>query len=304
MTTNETGKEKKKVLPLPKSYKEFYPKNYIKQNNSSTQKKPEEFVPSKKKESSKFHPKYYTSKNKFNDNKIKNKYEDDYSEDEYSGLASKNIPRNENNKPKKFIRLSEDYNDFRTKWKTEMCHYWEMYGTCKYGNSCAFAHGSDELNKRKMSSNYKTKLCKQFFELGYCAYGVRCQFSHKKIKESPENKENKISYTKILNEFNGGNNLISHEIIKRPRLMTFEDITKSAQETKEKNRLALYEDILEIKKKENEDPERVFSEETNDENSISIELNNLINDDIEENFEFNIDDYYYNNKNEENEEEK
>ena len=86
--------------------------------------------------------------------------------------------------------------------------------------------------------------------------------------------------------------------------MTFEDITKSAQETKEKNRLALYEDILEIKKKENEDPERVFSEETNDENSISIELNNLINDDIEENFEFNIDDYSYNNKNEENEEEK
>jgi len=185
-----------------------------------------------------------------------------------------------------------------------MCHYWEMYGTCKYGNSCAFAHGSDELNKRKMSSNYKTKLCKQFFELGYCAYGVRCQFSHKKIKESPEDEENKISYTKILNEFNGGNNLISHEIIKRPRLMTFEDITKSAQETKEKNRLALYEDILEIKKKENEDPERVFSEETNDENSISIELNNLINDDIEENFEFNIDDYSYNNKNEENEGEK
>ena len=31
--------------------------------------------------------------------------------------------------------------------------------------------------------------------------------------------------------------------------MTFEDITKSAQEIKEKNRLALYEDILEIKKK-------------------------------------------------------
>ena len=59
-----------------------------------------------------------------------------------------------------------------------------------------------------------------------------------------------------------------------------------------------------LKKKENEDPERVFSEETNDENSISIELNNLINDDIEENFEFNIDDYSYNNKNEENEGEK
>ena len=81
--------------------------------------------------------------------------------------------------------------------------------------------------------------------------------------------------------------------------MTFEDITKSAQEIKEKNRLALYEDILEIKKKENEDPERVFSEETNDENSISNDINNLLNDDNEEKFfEFNIDDYTYNNNNE------
>ena len=87
--------------------------------------------------------------------------------------------------------------------------------------------------------------------------------------------------------------------------MTFEDITKSAQEIKEKNRLALYEDILEIKKKENEDPERVFSEETNDENSISNDINNLLNDDDEENlFEFNIDDYTYNNNNNENKEEK
>ena len=156
-----------------------------------------------------------------------------------------------------------------------------------------------------MSSNYKTKLCKQFFELGYCAYGVRCQFSHKKLKEQNKEEENKISYTKILNEFNNNNNLISHEIIKRPRLMTFEDITKSVQEIKEKNRLALYEDILEIKKKENEDPERVFSEETNDENSISNDINNLLNDDDEENFfEFNIDDYTYNNNNNENKEEK
>ena len=171
-----------------------------------------------------------------------------------------------------------------------MCHYWEMYGSCKYGNACAFAHGSDELNKRKMSSNYKTKPCKQFFEIGYCTYGVRCQFSHKIATKEIE-EENKISYLKILKEFNDNNNLISHEIIKRPRLMTFEDITKSGKETKEKNRLALYEDILELKK---EEPEKVFSEDTNDGNSVS---------DCEENFEFNIDDYTY-NENEENSEDK
>ena len=303
MLLNELTKEKIKELPLPKSYKEFYPKNYTKKSNPAPIKLSLE-NPLNKKETPLFYPKSYKQKNKFNDNKIQNKYEED-SEDDYSGLASKNIPYpKKEKKQKNFTRFSEDYNDFKTKWKTEICHYWEMYGTCKYGNTCAFAHGTEELNKRKMSSNYKTKLCKQFFELGYCAYGVRCQFSHKKLKEPQKEEENKISYTKILNEFNDNNNLISHEIIKRPRLMTFEDITKSAQEIKEKNRLALYEDILEIKKKENEDPERVFSEETNDENSISNYINNLLDDDNEEKFfEFNIDDYTY-DKNSENKEEK
>ena len=295
MTTK--GKEKNTELPIPKTFSEFYPKNYIKKNPKQSF---EDYIPSKKKEKEKgkespsfFYPKFRGNKNKFNINQTQSRKkeetkEEDYSEDEYSGLASK---LKEKKEKKNFIKYSEDHNDFKTKWKTEMCHYWEMYGSCKYGNSCAFAHGSDELNKRKMSSNYKTKPCKQFFEIGYCTYGVRCQFSHKLTKEKEKkeieiDKENKISYLKILKEFNDQNNLISHEIVKRPRLMTFEDITKSGKEMKEKNRLALYEDILEIKKKENE-AEKVFSQDTNDEE--------------EEDFEFNIDDYTY-NENEENNE--
>ena len=295
-------KELPKEIPLPKTYKEFYPKNYIKKENQPS--KPntfEEYIPTKKKETPFYFPKYhYHQKNKFNDTKkYEREVDEEYSEDDYSGLASKNYNNNNNNNntlsyKKNLVKFSEDHNDFKTKWKTEMCHYWEMHGTCKYGNSCAFAHGSEELNKRKMSSNYKTKLCKQFFELGYCAYGVRCQFSHK-VKKDTEEEKNKISYMKILNEFNNNKKLISHEIVKRPRLMTFEDITKSKQEMNEKNRLALYEDIMEIKKKENEDPDKVFSEDTNDGNSISNELNNLINDDLEENFEFYFDDINSNN---------
>ena len=31
------------------------------------------------------------------------------------------------------------------KYKTELCHRWTMYGTCKYGSHCAFAHGEEEL---------------------------------------------------------------------------------------------------------------------------------------------------------------
>ena len=80
-----------------------------------------------------------------------------------------------------------------------------------------------------------------------------CQFSHKLLKECEEKKDdekNEVSYLKILNEFNNSSNQISNEIIKRPRLMTFENIASCTLDEKEKNRLELYEDILAIKKKE------------------------------------------------------
>ena len=104
-------------------------------------------------------------------------------EEEYKGLMChypikhfKNIDNIHYNEKEKL----EEFNNFRTKWKTEICRNWEMYGECKYGNNCSFAHGDSELKQRKISFNYKTKPCKQFFELGYCSYGIRCQFSHKK----------------------------------------------------------------------------------------------------------------------------
>ena len=47
-------------------------------------------------------------------------------EDEYAGLAAKKLP-NEKQKPSYYgIKKSGDTNDFKTKWKTEICHYWEM----------------------------------------------------------------------------------------------------------------------------------------------------------------------------------
>ena len=238
----EAKTEKNRQLPLPKKYSEFYPKNYTKKEQSIKIKHPLE------KESASFYPKSYTKKSP----QKNSENGDDLSDDDYSGLACKNHNNNENkkfqsHKPKKSHRNSEDYNnyyhnnDYKSKWKTEMCHYWEMYGTCKFGSSCAFAHGAEELNKRKMTLNYKTKLCKQFFELGYCTYGIRCQFSHKLLIENEE--DNKISYLKILNEFNNSNE-ISHEVVKRPRLMTFEDICKCGNEIKEKNRLECLHIIL------------------------------------------------------------
>ena len=180
-------------------------------------------------------------------------------EEEYKGLMChypikhfKNIDNIHYNEKEKL----EEFNNFRTKWKTEICRNWEMYGECKYGNNCSFAHGDSELKQRKISFNYKTKPCKQFFELGYCSYGIRCQFSHKKADFLRDKNEkngiccdnNKISYLKIIKEFlSDDNNNISLELVKRPRLKTFENITRCSLQESENSKLQLYEDIINIK---------------------------------------------------------
>ena len=170
-------------------------------------------------------------------------------EDEYQGLMyySKN-----NDIDNFYYYMEKDNNNnyknnFQTKWKTEICRYWDIYGQCKFGDNCAFAHGDSELKARKMTFNYKTKPCKQFFELGYCSYGSRCQFSHKNEDLKNADKNNKISYLKIIKEFLSSDNEISHELVKRPRLMTFEKIIGSTLEESEKSKLELYEDIINIK---------------------------------------------------------
>ena len=168
----------------------------------------------------------------------------------------------------------DESNNFKTKWKTELCHYWEMYGQCKYGENCAFAHGDSELKKRKLTFNYKTKPCKQFFEQGYCSYGSRCQFSHKKeeLKNDEEKEKEKVSYLKIIEELLSEENTISHELIKRPRLLTFEQITHCSSEERRKSRLQLYEDIIKLKNdksKKDKNKSYKLSEDTSSNSNIS-----------------------------------
>ena len=205
-------------------------------------------------------------------------------EDEYQGLIYQvpisNPINSENNYYYKQKEKVDDFNNFKTKWKTEMCRYWEMYGQCKYGNNCAFAHGDSELKKRKLSFNYKTKPCKQFFELGYCSYGIRCQFSHKKEDSMQDN--NKISYLKILKEFlSDENNNISHELIKRPRLKTFENITSCSLQERVNSKLKLYEDINNIKTDiycKNEKHSKMKNSEDSFYTNFSSDNNENIND--------------------------
>ena len=192
----------------------------------------------------------------FNLNTTKNNYDKEMLyEDEYQGLIYRQIyPDINANTIYYYLERDrrDEYNNFKTKWKTEICRYWEMYGECKYGDNCAFAHGDSELKQRKMTFNYKTKPCKQFFEIGYCSYGTRCQFRHKKEdlkdqKKETQDKNNNISYLKIIEELLSEDNNISHELIKRPRLMTFENITHCTLEESKNSKLQLYKDIINLK---------------------------------------------------------
>ncbi|KAJ1992872.1 hypothetical protein GGI25_002690 [Coemansia spiralis] len=62
-------------------------------------------------------------------------------------------------------------------YKTEPCQNWALYGTCRYGNLCKFAHGMNEQRSRLRHPMYKTSLCKDF-PLGKCTFGNRCNFAH------------------------------------------------------------------------------------------------------------------------------
>jgi hypothetical protein len=251
------------------------------------------YLHSKKKYSKKAKP-FYTSKKRYyqdekeispnkknfttgkDDNEPEIVYEDEYQDLMYH-------PKNHNWDGINYYlekEKNEDYNNFRTKWKTEICRNWEMYGQCKFGDSCAFAHGDSELKKRKLTFNYKTKPCKQFFELGYCSYGCRCQFSHKKEdfkKEIGSINDEEVSYLKIIKEFLSDDNQISHELVKRPRLMTFEKITSSTVEESENSKLQLYEVIINIKKNnsnKNNNLKFKLSVDSNHTNDVSSDTNN------------------------------
>jgi len=162
-------------------------------------------------------------------------------EDEYINISYKNNSKIQNSYFQNNItnnkKIENEYNNFKIKFKTEICHFWEMNGYCKYENNCAFAHGELELKNRKLSFNYKTKPCKQFFEIGFCSYGSRCQFSHKKDYKIS------VNYLKILTDFLYIEK-ISENILLKPRLFIFESLAHSNLKQLKDNRIQLYDDLL------------------------------------------------------------
>ena len=128
--------------------------------------------------------------------------------------------------------------DFKIKFKTELCKYYEANQYCPYGDKCAYAHGKENLRSKVTNTTaYRSKKCTQFFEQGYCPYGNRCQFAHQlktNIINNPYDKS--MSYSKILEIISKLENAENvKKLVEKPRLPVFESIYKC--EKKKESRL-------------------------------------------------------------------
>ena len=136
--------------------------------------------------------------------------------------------------------------DFKIKYKTELCKYYECNGYCKYGDKCAYAHGKQNLRSKVTNTTaYRTKKCTQFFEQGYCPYGNRCQFAHQLKSNIINNPYDKgMSYTKILETISRMENVGNiKKLVEKPRLAIFEEICKD----EEGNESRLLDDIKKLR---------------------------------------------------------
>jgi hypothetical protein len=188
-------------------------------------------------------------KNKFNDaNKFSeklNQYKDTYSYPEYkaprknssgtdtSCTSEECTPKKKNGKKtfqkqnKNKIPFKGEAKDFKIKYKTELCKYFEINGYCKYGDKCAYAHGKENLRSKVTNTTaYRTKKCVQFFEQGYCPYGNRCQFAHQLKSNIINNPYDRgMTYETILETISKLENVENiKKLIEKPRLAVFQEI--------------------------------------------------------------------------------
>lgn len=80
-------------------------------------------------------------------------------------------------------KVSKTENGWKKKVKTELCRFWLNGQACENSQKeqgCGFAHGQDELQKKKgLSRQYLTSVCKNFLDHpSKCTYGQRCIFQH------------------------------------------------------------------------------------------------------------------------------
>ena len=164
--------------------------------------------------------------------------------EEFNDLKNKNKMSKNNNKNRNKIPFKGEAKDFKIKYKTELCKYYEINGYCKYGDKCAYAHGKDNLRSKVTNTTaYRTKKCTQFFEQGYCPYGSRCQFAHQLKSNIINNPYDRgMTYGKILETISKLENVENiKKLIEKPRLAVFLEIYENKE--KEYIESRLLEDI-------------------------------------------------------------
>lgn len=162
----------------------------------------------------------------------------------------------ENNVPQNKYNINNYYKgnaiDFKIKYKTELCKFFEINGHCKYGDNCAYAHGIENLRSKVTNSTaYRTRKCNQFFENGYCPYGSRCQFQHQ-LKSNIINNpyDRKMTYKKILETISKLENVENiKKLIEKPRLQIFKEIVDNKDI--EQSESTLLDDIKSLKNENN-----------------------------------------------------
>ena len=230
---NQNTIQMKEAL-LKNNYVPFIPKNYKGSQNSNIKNSLEYFENNKK-----------GRKDSLNSNQDSNSTSADLSPEKKEKII--NIKLNTNKKEEK-VPFKCEAVDFKIKYKTELCKNYEIYGFCKFGDKCAFAHGKENLRSKVTNTTaYRTKKCTQFFEKGYCPYGNRCQFGHQlksNIINNPYDKE--MSYTKILEIISKVENINNiKKLVEKPRLTIFQEITKNKEKNK-KIGSRLFNDVKQI----------------------------------------------------------
>ena len=247
--TNDT--EKNEINSKLNSDKKHYLKSFLNENPNDAPKKMENLEKTKK--SKKVNSNHKNDNNKLNElvnqnnnihSNLENKAPRKYSSGGETSCTSeestpkKNKAKKNNNKKtfqkanKNKIPFKGESKDFKIKYKTELCKYYEINGYCKYGDKCAYAHGKENLRSKVTNTTaYRTKKCQQFFEQGYCPYGNRCQFAHQLKSNIINNPYDKgMSYGKILETISKLENVENiKKLIEKPRLPVFKDICENKQ---------------------------------------------------------------------------
>ena len=194
----------------------------------------------------------YDSKEDSKDSTNEINTSEEYLETNNNNTKNININKNKINKTKKQKKRNKGKfkstaADFKVKYKTELCKYFEINGYCKYGESCAYAHGIENLRSKVTNTTYyRTKKCVQFLENGFCPYGNRCQFAHQLSTNIINNPyDRKMTYKKTLETISKFENIGNiKELIEKPRLSVFKEIIKNKKGIKS----TLLDDIKKIHK--------------------------------------------------------